>query len=68
MGFVTAWGTIGNYYLHWMCFDIYFLGSVVVPYIVTLCGKFSINPMVVLGVIGLIGGLHAIPLRETRNC
>ena len=41
------------------------MGSILCPFLITFSKSLNINPLVLFGVIGIIGGLSAIPLKET---
>lgn len=53
MGLVSAGGTVG---------------SIICPFMVTFSNNvLKVNPLITLGVIGLLGVVSILPLRETLN-
>lgn len=43
------------------------VGSIICPFIISLAKSLHLNPLLGLGIVGLIGVVSMIPLKETLN-
>ena len=61
LGIISAGGTIGKIYL----IITLHIGSTASPFVVSFSKNLGLNPLIILGLIGVIGTISTFPLKET---